>query len=69
MGIEEPLYTTVQNIAEFWSTATRPIDMNGLGYSSEQTAREIAEFEQFIEVVIDKPEIYGLWKRLLERIQ
>lgn len=65
MAVGEPLYTAVQNMAEFWNAATRPPDMNGLGYSADRTAREIAEFEQFIEVVMDRPETYRIWKALV----
>ena len=32
---EESVYFTLQNMAEFWNVATRPIDKNGLGLSLE----------------------------------
>jgi len=33
MEREEPLIVSIQNIAEFWNTATRPQSSNGLGFS------------------------------------
>jgi len=29
-------YITAQNIIEFWAVATRPLDANGLGWSTQQ---------------------------------
>jgi len=31
----EPLFIAVQNLAEFWNAATRPIAANGLGMTVE----------------------------------
>lgn len=62
---KEPLYAALQNVAEFWNSATRPIAYNGLGYSAREAARQVAEFEQFISILIDPANIYRRWKTLV----
>jgi predicted nucleic acid-binding protein len=64
MAANEPLYAAVQNVAEFWNAATRPIAHNGLGYSTREAAQEVAEFEQFIRILNDPPDTYRRWKTL-----
>jgi hypothetical protein len=42
------VFITSQNIIEFWVVATRPAQVNGLGWSVEQTGTEIELiFNQF----------------------
>jgi predicted nucleic acid-binding protein len=31
---DEPLCIAIQNVAEFWNAATRPVAYNGLGFGS-----------------------------------
>jgi predicted nucleic acid-binding protein len=54
-----------QNIAEFWNVATRPVDVNGLGFSNEEAMQEIASIESLLTLVPDIPAIYPVWKRLV----
>ena len=54
-----------QNIAEFWNVATRPVDVNGLGFSHEEAMQEIASIESLLTLVPDIPAIYPVWKRLV----
>jgi len=37
----EAVYFTLQNIAEFWNVATRPLINNGLGFSAAVTLAEV----------------------------
>ena len=37
----EKLFIVPQNIVEFWSVATRPVEKNGLGLSIPETKGEI----------------------------
>lgn len=54
-----------QNIYEFWSVATRPVDANGLGLSPSQAARVTARIEELCTVLRDPPELYDEWRRLI----
>jgi predicted nucleic acid-binding protein len=54
-----------QNIVEFWAVATRPIDANGLGWTTEKTALEINNIRaQFILL----PETEFIFERWLELV-
>jgi predicted nucleic acid-binding protein len=61
----EPVYFTLQNIAEFWSVATRPITSNGLGFEPAMAQAEVNKIERFLVVLPDSPLAYGEWKRLI----
>jgi predicted nucleic acid-binding protein len=65
MEREEPLVVAIQNIAEFWNTATRPEANNGLGFSIEETRDELAKLEDFFEVLPENPASYAAWKELI----
>src|ERR1700726_1365259 len=54
-----------QNIAEFWNVATRPSELNGLGYSQADVLQEIAKIEGLLTLVPDGPGIYTEWKRVV----
>jgi predicted nucleic acid-binding protein len=61
----EPVYFTLQNIAEFWNVATRPAANNGLGFSIAMTLSEVEKIERFLTVLPESPATYGEWKRLV----
>jgi predicted nucleic acid-binding protein len=61
----EPVYFTLQNIAEFWNVATRPAVNNGLGFPVSMTLSEVEKIEQFLTVLPESPATYGEWKRLV----
>jgi predicted nucleic acid-binding protein len=63
----EPLHYTLQNIAEFWSVATRPAEQNGLGFSVAMTEAEVDKIETALELLPDSPAMYAEWKRLVVR--
>jgi predicted nucleic acid-binding protein len=65
MAQEEALYITIQNVAEFWNAATRPIAQNGLGLSVEQARKEIDRLEEFFEILSESISSYEEWKMLL----
>jgi hypothetical protein len=37
----EPVHFTLQNISEFWNVITRPVEKNGLGFSTSAALREV----------------------------
>lgn len=63
-----PLFVTIQNLAEFWNVATRPLDKNGQGLSSERVKRRVGIIERFCEVVSEDAGSYRHWKRLVETL-
>jgi predicted nucleic acid-binding protein len=65
---KEPLFVTVQNIAEFWNVATRPLDYNGQGLSAERTKRRVRIIERLCQVVSEDDRSYEEWKRLVEEL-
>jgi predicted nucleic acid-binding protein len=65
MEREEPLVVSIQNIAEFWSAATRPEANNGLGFSIEEARDELLKLEEFFEVVHENPTSSATWKELI----
>lgn len=62
----EPLMVTVQNMAEFWNVATRPLEYNGQGLSPERVKRRISIIERFCEVLAEDTPSYEHWKRIVE---
>jgi predicted nucleic acid-binding protein len=61
----EEVYGLAQNLYEFWVTATRPLEQNGLGLTALQAQRHITEFETTLVPMPDIPPVYGEWKRLV----
>lgn len=57
--------TFPQNVIEFWNVATRPVDKNGLGLTPPQAHAEIEKIEKIFQLILDTPEIYTEWKRLV----
>ncbi len=65
MKREEPLFTAVQNVAEFWNVATRPATLNGLGFTIEEAQAEVIRIESFFQILSENEESYARWKSLL----
>ena len=49
----DEVYLTPQNFIEFWAVATRPMDANGFGWSTERTAKEVSDLRQRFPVLPD----------------
>lgn len=63
---KDAVFFCSQNIAEFWSVATRPAAANGLGFSHEEALQEVANIENLLTLLPDIPAIYPVWKRLVQ---
>ena len=50
-----PVYFTLQNIAEFWNVATRPVANNGLGLSIPTTLGEVEKIEALLSHPMYQP--------------
>ncbi len=59
------VYFTLQNIAEFWNVATRPVGNNGLGFSIQMVLAEVNRIESILTLLPDTPAIYAEWKQIL----
>jgi predicted nucleic acid-binding protein len=56
---------TSQIIIEFWVVATRPTEVNGLGWTSEKTRNQISQFLTRFILLEEKPEVFTLWLQLV----
>jgi len=61
----EEVYFSLQNISEFWNVMTRPVAVNGLGFSSTFTLNEVNKIEAVLTLLPDMPAMYQEWKRLV----
>jgi predicted nucleic acid-binding protein len=61
----EALHVTPQVLIEFRSVATRPVEVNGLGLSVEDTEALAAVFESRFPLLADTPDVYPRWKALV----
>ena len=68
LGQGDEVYLTPQNFIEFWAVATRPTEANGFGWTSERTAREVAELQQRFPMLPDSPDIFTRWLDLVKRL-
>jgi predicted nucleic acid-binding protein len=58
-----------QNLIEFWTVATRPLNVNGLGMTVATASQEVARMKAFFPLLLDRPEIFLLWEQLVAQHQ
>ena len=63
------VFITSQNIIEFWVVATRPAQVNGLGWSVEKTLTEIEMILNQFPQLEETPEIFPHWLNLVTTYQ
>lgn len=56
---------TPQVIVEFWVVATRPIQVNGLGWTVEQTRSTIDQLLDRFPLLEESPQIFPTWLNLV----
>lgn len=61
----ETRFVSLQNLAEFWNVATRPLGQNGYGLSVEQAHRRLRWIERYCQVVTEDHRSFEIWKSLL----
>ncbi len=59
------LYFSLQNIAEFWNVSTRPIERNGYGLSTAETASQVEIIERNMTLLPDNDLVYSTWRQLV----
>jgi predicted nucleic acid-binding protein len=56
------LHIIPQSVYEFWAVATRPIANNGLGLSSVECLRELANLKASFPLLDDGPTLFTEWE-------
>ncbi len=64
----ESLCIAPQNLIEFRSVATRPLEVNGLGLTATETEAKAVEFEETFRLLAETPEIFPAWKALVQAV-
>lgn len=68
LGQADEVHLTPQNFIEFWAVATRPVEANGFGWTSERTAKEVTDLQARFPVLPDSPEIFTRWLELVKQL-
>jgi predicted nucleic acid-binding protein len=66
---ENQLWITSQTIIEFWVVATRPLNVNGLGWSIAQTCAEVELILSQFPQIEETPQIFPYWFNLVKTYQ
>ena len=61
----EDCYLTAQVVIEFWVVATRPVQVNGLGWSVEQARAEVDLLLDQFPLLEEQPAVFGNWLSLV----
>lgn len=61
----ETLFIVPQNLYEVWVVATRPLAVNGLGFTAPQADAELTRLETLFPLLPDTPAIFPEWRRLV----
>ncbi|PSB00910.1 type II toxin-antitoxin system VapC family toxin [Merismopedia glauca] len=56
---------TPQVLIEFWVVATRPVEVNGLGWNPERTENEINQLLSQFFLIEETPNIFPNWLQLV----
>lgn len=56
---------TSQVLIEFWVVATRPNDVNGLGWTTQKTQHEINQILSQFSLLEESPDIFPFWFQLV----
>ncbi|EAZ91734.1 type II toxin-antitoxin system VapC family toxin [Crocosphaera chwakensis] len=54
-----------QVLIEFWVVATRPLEVNGLGWTPEETAIKIRQFIAQFHLLPESQDIFSQWFKLV----
>ncbi len=59
------LFTTFQNVAEFWNVSTRPLLQNGRGLAAGEVRKKVSLIELEFEILTEDRNTYHRWLDLL----
>jgi len=57
--------TVPQNVYEFWVVATRPVNVNGLGYTIAQVQNELVKLRRLFVFLDETAAVYSEWEKLV----
>lgn len=57
-----------QVLYEFWSVATRPIEVNGLGMNAAEAYSEVISMQRLFRLLRDERTIYAIWQQLVSEL-
>ncbi len=61
----DELYVAPQVLTEFWVVASRPTDVNGLGWSVDDVELALADFLKKFRVLTETQDLFPEWHRLV----
>jgi predicted nucleic acid-binding protein len=61
----DELMLAPQVLMEFWAAATRPVDVNGYGWTSKEAEAKVAELQRQFPLLPETPAVFGEWLRLV----
>jgi hypothetical protein len=63
LELHKAVFVFPQNIAEFWNVCTRPALKNGLGLSTVETERRLADLDPILTLVTENEAAYRVWRK------
>jgi predicted nucleic acid-binding protein len=69
LGQGDDCYVTAQVLVELWVVATRPADVNGLGWSSAQARGTIDQLVNQFPLAEENSQIFSAWLNLVTKHQ
>jgi predicted nucleic acid-binding protein len=61
----DDLYVAPQVLAEFWVVASRPTNVNGLGWSVDDVELAVADFLKKFRILPETQQLFPEWHRLV----
>jgi predicted nucleic acid-binding protein len=58
-------FITSQVIIEFWVVATRPVNVNGLGWTVAQTTQAVQMLINQFDLLEETPDVFSIWFNLV----
>src|ERR1051325_4241254 len=62
---KEDIVVFPQVLIEFWAVVTRPVNVNGLGWTTSQAESAIKNLPSSIKLVLDTSAIFDQWLKLV----
>jgi predicted nucleic acid-binding protein len=69
LGADETVFIGTQVLVEFWAVATRPEDVNGLGWAVGAAAEAVADLRRQFPMLLETPDVVDCWYDLASRCQ
>jgi predicted nucleic acid-binding protein len=63
----DQLLLAPQVVVEFWSVATRPVEVNGYGWPAQDAEAKVAELLRQFPLLPETPAVFPEWLRLVSR--